>query len=76
MKRTCTQDEKALFDAAIKGDVFAVRRLIARHVNVDCTPNEVCITTRYTHIINDITCNERCVYNAHLHESSREFTRR
>ena len=35
---TCTQDEKALYDAATRGDVYTVRRLIASHVNVDCTP--------------------------------------
>ena len=35
------QDEKALYDAAMRGDVSAVRRLIAAHVNVDCAPNKV-----------------------------------
>ena len=38
------QDEKALYDAAKRGDVSTVRRLIASHVNVDCTPYEVCVT--------------------------------
>lgn len=41
---TCTQDENALFDAALGGDVSAVR-LIASHVNVDCTPYEVRVTS-------------------------------
>ena len=40
---TCTQDEKALYDAAQRGDVSTVRRLIASHVNVDCIPYEVCV---------------------------------
>ena len=35
------QDEKDLFDAAMKGDVPTVRRLIAAHVNMDCTPYQV-----------------------------------
>ena len=35
---SCTQDEKALYDAAERGDVSTVRRLIASHVNVNCTP--------------------------------------
>ena len=35
------QDEKAVYDAARRGDVSAVRRLIAAHVNVDCTPYQV-----------------------------------
>ena len=35
------QDEKALCDAADRGDVSAVRRLIAAHVNVDCSPYPV-----------------------------------
>ena len=38
---TILQDEKALFDAAESGDVSAVRRIIATHVNVDCTPYQV-----------------------------------
>ena len=40
---SCTQDESALYDAALRGDVSAVQ-LIASHVNVDCTPYEVCVT--------------------------------
>lgn len=40
---TCAQDEKALFDAAQRGDVFAVRKLVASHVNVDFITNEVCV---------------------------------
>ena len=35
------QDEKALYDAAEKGDESAMRRLIAAHVNVDSTPYQV-----------------------------------
>ena len=35
------QDEKALYDAAKSGDVSAVRRLIAAHVNVDCISHQV-----------------------------------
>ena len=35
------QDEKALFDAAKSGNISAVRRLIAAHVNIDCTPYQV-----------------------------------
>ena len=35
------QDEKALYDAAARGDVPSVRRLIADDVNVDCTPYQV-----------------------------------
>ena len=31
------QDEKALYGAADRGDVSAVRRLLASHVNVNCT---------------------------------------
>ena len=38
-----TQDEKALHDAAARGDVSAVKQLIASNVNVDCTPYEVCV---------------------------------
>ena len=32
------QDEKALYDAARRGDVSAVRRLLASNVNVSSTP--------------------------------------
>ena len=46
---TSTQDEKALFDAAQRGDVFAVRKLIASHVNVDFT-NEVCLHLKIGHL--------------------------
>ena len=35
------QDEKALYDAAMRGDVSAVRRLTAADVNVDCTSTQV-----------------------------------
>ena len=35
------QDEVALVNAAGTGDVSAVRRLIATHVNVDCAPYQV-----------------------------------
>ena len=35
------QDEKALCDAARRVDVSAVGRLIAAHVNVNCTPYQV-----------------------------------
>ena len=38
------QDEKALYDAATRGDMSTVRQLIASHVNVDCTPYGVCVT--------------------------------
>ena len=38
------QEEKALYDAADRGDVSAVRRLVAAHVNVDCTPYKVLCT--------------------------------
>ena len=35
---SCLQDEKALYDAADRGDVSAVRRLLASNVNINCTP--------------------------------------
>ena len=35
---TCLQDEKALYDAAERGDVSTVRRLIGSNVNINCTP--------------------------------------
>ena len=35
------QDEKALYEAAKRRDVSAVRRYIAARVNVDCTPYQV-----------------------------------
>ena len=35
------QDEEALYDAADRGDVSAVRLLISRHVNVNCKSHEV-----------------------------------
>ena len=34
----CLQDEKALYGAADRGDVSAVRRLLASNVNINCTP--------------------------------------
>ena len=37
------QDEANLYDAAKRGNVSAVRALTATHVNVDCTPYEVCV---------------------------------
>ena len=44
----CLQDEKALFDAARRGDVPIVKRLLASNVNVNCTPypevQEHCVT--------------------------------
>ena len=36
------QDEELLYDAADRGDVPAVRQLIARHVNVNCKSPQVC----------------------------------
>ena len=36
------QHEEALYDAADRGDVSAVRQLIARHVNVNCKSPQVC----------------------------------
>ena len=51
------QDEKALYDAARRGDVSAVKRLIAGHVNVDCTPYQV-----YHHIMcTYVVCNIKYV---------------
>ena len=47
---TCTQDENALFDAALGGDVSAVQ-LIASHVNVDCTPYPVRVTLPCYHVM-------------------------
>ena len=38
------QDEKALYDAARRGDVSTVRRLVASNVNINCTPHPVCKT--------------------------------
>ena len=35
------QDEKALYEAARRGDVSVVRRMIATNINVNCTPYEV-----------------------------------
>ena len=35
------QDEEALYDAADRGDVSAVRQLIARYVNVNCKSHQV-----------------------------------
>ena len=35
------QDEKNLCDAAESGNVSVVRRIVATHVNVDCTPYQV-----------------------------------
>ena len=40
---TLVQNEKTLYDAAKRGDMFAVRRLITDHVNVDCAPYQVFI---------------------------------
>ena len=36
------QDEEALYDAADRGDVSAVRQLVARYVNVNCKSPQVC----------------------------------
>ena len=36
------QDEEALYDAADRGDVSAVRQLIARHVKVNYNSPQVC----------------------------------
>ena len=35
---SCLQDEKDLYDSADRGDVSAVRRLLASNVNINCTP--------------------------------------
>ena len=35
---SCLKDEKALYDAADRGDASAVRRLLASNVNINCTP--------------------------------------
>ena len=35
------QNEEALYEAADRGDVSAVRQLIARHVNVNCKSYQV-----------------------------------
>ena len=48
---TCTQDEKALYDAAQRGDVSTMRQLFASHVNVDCTPYGVCGTLLYMYYV-------------------------
>ena len=46
------QDEIALCDAAKRGDVPAVRRLLV-HVNVDCTPYQVLLCP-YCVILNSV----------------------
>ena len=43
------QDERDLFDAAERGCVSAVRRLIAADVNVDCTPYQVATICKSIH---------------------------
>ena len=47
------QDKKALFEAARKGKVAEVRRLIAAtDVNVDCTPHTVSIHSSGNRVYN------------------------
>ena len=45
------QAEKALYDAATRGDISTVRLLIRTNVNINCTPYQVQFVTHNTMII-------------------------
>ena len=56
------QYERAFFQAASKGDASAVKRLIAAHVNVDCTPYQVLLCTYILcELIPHTDINEPCL---------------
>ena len=47
-----TQDEEAFYDAAKRGDVSSVRRLMAARVNVDCASHKVYMYIHTPHYVN------------------------
>ena len=59
------QDEKALYDAARRGDVSAVKRLIAGQVNVDCTPYQVYHHIRCMYVVCSIGVGKASVLGGH-----------
>ena len=77
------QNEKDLYDTAMKGDGPALRRLIADHVNVDCTPYQVCFhaysplytlvykARRHCHIWDNYIQQGSCWINNTLHDYAR-----